>query len=130
MTGQTVFLYSGDCHCDEPQMSLYNDISPETMKIVGIAVAAILVIVVFVVLRDIRILRKGREDVDRRMRRLRLSDMIDRCKIKREKYFRKTSDLDRERHIWACEHCPEPEVCEHMFEGEDIDPHTFCPNID
>ena len=111
-------------------MSLYNDISPETIKIVGIAAAAIFVIVVFIVLRDLRILRKGREDVDRRMRRLRLSDMIDRCKIKRDKYFRKTSDLDRERHIWACEHCPEPEVCEHMFEGEDIDPHTFCPNID
>jgi hypothetical protein len=38
--------------------------------------------------------------------------------------------MDKERHIWACERCPEPDECEHMFLGEDIDPDTFCPNYD
>ena len=111
-------------------MSLYNDISAQTLMILGIAIGIAFVIVLFVVFRDLRILRKGKEDVDHRITRLRLNDMLARLGISHQKYFHNTSDLDRERHIWACERCPEPEECEHMFEGENIDPHTFCPNID
>ena len=45
-----------------------------------------------------------------------------------KKYDHKTSDLDKERHIWACEHCPHPDKCERMFNGENLDPLHFCPN--
>ena len=111
-------------------MSLYTDISPQTLMIIGVVVAAIFVVMLIIILRDIHILSKSRKELNSRVRRLLLSNMIERIGIPLDKYLRKTSDLDKERHIWACEHCPEPDDCEHMFEGEEIDPHTFCPNVD
>ena len=111
-------------------MSIYNDISPQVLLIVGIIVGVLFALVVLRICCDVRVLRRGREELHNRIKRLRLNDMIERTGIKHETYFHKTSDLDKERHIWACEHCPEPEECEQMFEGENIDPHNFCPNID
>ena len=115
---------------DFNNMSLYDDISPQALIIIGTALAVIFVFIVCRMYCDIRVLRKGRKELDQRIQHLRLNDMIGRLKINREKYLLKTSDLDKERHIWACEHCPEPEECEDMFAGEDIDPETFCPNAD
>ena len=111
-------------------MSLYNDISPQVLLIIGIIVGVLFAAMVLRICCDVRVLRKGRAELDSRIKRLRLNDMIERTGIKRETYLHKTSDMDKERHIWACEHCPEPGECEHMFEGENIDPHTYCPNID
>ncbi len=111
-------------------MPLYNDISPLLLIILGIAIVVIFLIVVYVVFRDINILEKSHEDLDHRVEKLRLGDMIARLNIPFKKYDHRTSDLDKERHIWACEHCPEPDECERMFEGEDLDPETFCPNYD
>lgn len=111
-------------------MSLYDDISPQTLIIIATALAVIFVFIVCRIYCDIRVLRKGRKEQAERIRGLLLSNMLDRLKISPKKYFRNTSDMDKERHIWACEHCPEPDECEHMFLGEDIDPETFCPNYD
>ena len=111
-------------------MSLYNDISSQTLFIIGGILAVVLILIVCRLYCDIRFLRKGREDQQARIGKLRLNDMIARLKINRNKYFARTTDMDRERHIWACEHCPEPGTCEHMLEGENLDPHDFCPNID
>jgi len=111
-------------------MSLYNDISSQTLLIIGGSLAVIFVLIVCRLFCDVRFLRKGRKEQEKRIRSLRLNDMIARLKINKSKYLAKTSDMDRERHIWACEHCHEPEACEHMFQGEDLDPHSFCPNID
>ena len=110
-------------------MDLYNDIGPQIVQILVIAVIIIFAIVVYVVVRDRSILRKSHEDIDHRVLKLRLGDMIARLKIPFSKYDQHTSDLDKERHIWACEHCPHPDKCKRMFEGEDLDPINFCPNI-
>ena len=111
-------------------MSLYNDISSQTLFIIGGILAVVFILIACRLYCDIRFLRKGRNEQQARIGMLRLNDMIARLKINKNKYFARTSDMDRERHIWACEHCPEPESCEHMFEGENLDPHHFCPNID
>lgn len=112
-------------------MSLYNDISPQTLMIIGAVLAVIFVLMLLRICCDIGFLRKKRNEQTSRIHGLLLSNMIDRLNISRKTYFRKTSDLDKERHIWKCEHCPEPEECGHMFLGdESIDPQTFCPNYD
>lgn len=115
---------------DFNDMSLYDDFSPQTLIIIGTAVAVIFVLIACRMYFDIRVLRKGRKEQAERIRGLLLSNMLDRLKISRKKYFQKTSDMDKERHIWACEHCPEPDECEDMFLGADINPDTFCPNYD
>ena len=107
---------------------MYNDINPELVQILVIAIGIIFAIVVYVVWRDRKILRKEHEQLDQRVEKLRLGKMIDHLDIPFDKYDHKTSDLDKERHIWACEHCPHPDKCERMFNGEDLDPLHFCPN--
>jgi len=111
-------------------MSIYDDISSQTLMIIGITLAVVFVVIAFRICCDIKILRKGRKEQADRVRGLLLSNMLDRLNIPLKDYFQKTSDMDKERHIWACEHCPEPDECEHMFLGEDIPPETFCPNYD
>jgi hypothetical protein len=96
--------------------------------IIGIIIAIFFILMLFRIFRDIIILRKGRKDQETRVQKLLLSNMLGRLNIPVDKYFDKTSDLDKERHIWACQHCPKPEECERMFLGEKIDPKTFCPN--
>jgi hypothetical protein len=109
-------------------MDMYNDISPQVVQILVIAIIIIFALVVYVVMRDRRILRKSHEDIDQRVLKLRLGNMIARLNIPFSKYDEHTSDLDKERHIWACEHCPHPDKCKRMFDGEDLDPIHFCPN--
>ena len=108
---------------------MYNDITPQILMIIGIVVGVLFVGMVLRLYCDVRFLRKSRKDLDNRIGRLRLNDMIGRLHINRNKYMNRTSDLDKERHIWACERCPEPDDCERMFEGEDLDPHEFLSLI-
>ena len=107
---------------------MYEDIDPQAIRYLLIAVGIVFAIVVYVVWRDRTVLSKSHEDLDKRVLKLRLGDMIARLNIPFEKYDRKTSDLDKERHIWACEHCPHPDKCERMLNGEDLNPGNFCPN--
>lgn len=109
-------------------MSLYNDISPRTLMIIGIIMAIVFVVMLIRILWNIIILRKGRSEQAQRVQGLLLSNMLDRLNIPLDKYFSKTSDLDKERHIWSCERCSDLEQCEDMFLGEDIKAETFCPN--
>jgi hypothetical protein len=111
-------------------MPLYNDISPQTLMNLGIILAIVFVFVVFVVFRDVYILRKSHDALDNRIQKLRLGSMLHRLYIPLKKYDHKTSDLDKERHIWTCEHCPNLDECDCMFRGENIDPKTFCPNYE
>jgi predicted membrane protein len=109
-------------------MSLYNDISPRTLMIIGIIIAIFFVLMLLRIFWDFIVLRKGRKEQEARVKKLLLSNMVGRLNIPLEKYFEETSDIDKERHIWACQRCPKPEECERMFLGEKIDPGTFCPN--
>ena len=111
-------------------MPLYSDISSQTLVILGIAIALIFAIVIIVVFHDMSILEKSHQDLDRRVLKLRLGDMLGRLNISLRKYDHKTSDLEKERHMWICEHCPHPDKCERMFQGENIDPRSFCPNYE
>ena len=56
---------------------MYNDISPELVQILIVAIGIIFAIVVYVVWRDRRILRKEHEALDHRVEKLRLGKMID-----------------------------------------------------
>ena len=90
---------------------MYNDISPQILLIIGIIVGILFAVMVLRICCDVRVLRKSRKELDQRIGRLRLNDMINRLKLNRRTYNHKTSDLDKERNIWACEHCREPEDC-------------------
>jgi len=109
-------------------MSLYNDISSQTLIILGSVLGVIFVVIAFRMCCDIKILRKKRKEQNDKIHGLLLSNMLDRLNIPLKSYFRNTSDLEKERHIWRCEQCRELEDCEHMLLGDDIDPITFCPN--
>ena len=111
-------------------MLFENDVNPLTMMIWGITIASIFVIMVFGICRNIKILRERNRDTTARIQELLLCDMLERIHINRKDYFHKTTDQDKERHIQECENCAKPEECERMLLGEEIDPHTFCPNID
>ena len=107
---------------------MYEDIDPRAIKYLLIVVGIAFAIVVYVVWRDRTVLRKSHEDLDKRVLKLRPGDMVARLNIPFNKYDHKTSDLDKERHIWACEHCPHPDKCKRMFNVEDLGPENFCPN--
>ena len=110
-------------------MSLYNDISSQTLIILGSVLGVIFLVIAFRMCCDIKILRKKRKEQNERIRGLLLSNMLDRLNIPLKSYFRNTSDLEKERHIWRCEQCRELEDCEHMLLGEDIDPTRFAQTI-
>ena len=109
---------------------MYNDISPQTLMMIGIAIALIFVFVMIVVIHDMHVLEQSHQDLDRRVMKLRLGDMLCRLNISLRKYDHKTSDLDKERHMWICEHCPHHDKCERMFQGQNIKPKSFCPNFE
>ena len=111
-------------------MDLYNDISTETLIILGIIAFGLFFIVVRVIFRDSKYLEQAEEKHDRRVNQLRLGKMLGKLNIPLKKYDHHTTDLEQELHIWHCEHCPHPDKCERMFAGEDIDPKTFCPNYE
>ena len=70
-------------------MDLYNDISPQIMQIVMIAIVIIFAIVLYVVFRDRAILRKDHEDIDQRVWACEHCPHPDKC----ERMF-KGEDLD------------------------------------
>ena len=76
-------------------------------------------------MKSIKISRKEQEATVQGML---LSNMLEHLGIPLHQYFRKTSDLDREQHIFNCKHCSCLTECVHMLLGEQIDPETFCPN--
>ena len=68
-------------------MSLYNDISPQVLLIIGGVLAVIFIVIVCRMYCDIKFLRKGRKDLDQRIKNLRLNDMIAHTGIDRNKYW-------------------------------------------
>ena len=108
--------------------SLLYDYNSQSLTIWGITIAIAFAIMVVGVCRNIVFLHTRHRDQIARVRQLLLSNMLERLNISFNRYDRMTSDMDKERHIWACEHCPKPGECERMLLGEDIDPNTFCPN--
>jgi len=111
-------------------MFLYDDISQQTVMVLGIIVLVLFVIVVFVVIRNSIILFRARKDQHSRIKGLLLSNMIQRLDIPFSKYTHSTTDLEKEKHIWSCQHCHDLGECESMFLGKKTNPQGFCPNFD
>jgi len=109
-------------------MLLDGDINPQTVMIWGIVIACTFLIMMFGICRNIKILHERRINSIFRVKSLLLGDMLKRIHFPIKRYFQLTTDLDVERHIQKCENCEKPGECERMLLGEDIDPHTFCPN--
>lgn len=109
---------------------LFNDSHTLSLTIWGVTIAILFVIMVIGVYRSFKFSRASRREITERVRGLLLGDMLSRLNITLSRYYRHTSDLDRERHTWVCEHCPDPEKCQSMLLGEDVDPVTFCPNYE
>jgi hypothetical protein len=99
-----------------------------SMMIWGITIAVLFIVMVFGMWRNIIFLRACHKEMIARIRELRLSKMLGHLNIPLARYYHKTSDLDKERHIRKCKSCPDPEQCQSMLEGEDVEPYTFCPN--
>ena len=99
------------------------------LMIIGyIMVAILFVVMVFGMYRSYTLFNAGRREEVGRIQGLLLGDMLNRLNIPLKRYFHKTNDIDHERHIWKCSNCSNPEQCQKMLLGEDIDPDTFCPN--
>jgi len=77
---------------------------------------------------NMKSLKFSREEQMAMVQGMLLSNMLEHLGISLKKYFRKTADRDRERHILNCRRCSCLKECVHMLLGEDIDPQTFCPN--
>lgn len=114
-----------------PDTMLYDNLS-ESLMIWVLTLAVLFVIMLVGMCRSFRFSRNSRKQAIGKVRKLLLGDMLGRLNISLSRYYRHTSDLDRERHAWVCENCPEPEKCLDMLIGEDLDPDpaTFCPNYD
>ena len=106
---------------------IYDNLS-QSLAIWGVTIAILFVVMVFGMWRNIIYLHASHKAMTRRLKALRISKMLSRLNITLSRYYHKTSDLDKERHIRKCESCPDPEQCDSMLAGEDIDPYTFCPN--
>lgn len=107
---------------------MLNDNLSQSATIWGITIAILFFIMVIGMYRSFKFSSESRKQAKQRIRSLYLGDMLDRLGIPLGRYLRKTSDLEKERHTWVCEHCPNPDSCERMLRGENIDPLTFCPN--
>ena len=102
--------------------------NPASLMILAIILLLMLIFTLYKLFSNISFLRARHRDQIRRVKNLKLSRMLEHLGIPFKHYLHKTSELDKERHIWACEHCPHPDKCERMFKGEDLDPLHFCPN--
>lgn len=104
------------------------DYNTQALIIWGITIALIFIVMVVGLYRNVKVLRERHKDQAARVNKLLLSDMLKRLNIGVKNYFAMTTDIDKERHIQACQNCAKPEECERMLLGEAINPHTFCPN--
>lgn len=105
-------------------------INPTTLVLLGIILLLMILFVLYKFYRNIRLLRSHTRDQINRVQHLKLRKMLHHLNIPFNHYLRKTSELDKERHMWACEHCPKPNECVKLLNGEDVelDISEICPN--
>ncbi len=105
------------------------DIGPFTLTIIAFIFFAIFVAMLIRLDRTYHYLRNRRKNLTERIEDLELGKMLSYLGISINRYFRSTTDLQKERHILACEGCPNPVQCLKAFAGEKIDVATICPNL-
>jgi hypothetical protein len=70
-----------------------------------------------------------RRDIVRRIRALRIEEMLNHVGISRARYLRKAQPLTIEKHLQVCEYCGTTDICDECLEqGKDISEYTFCRN--
>ena len=104
------------------------NISP--LALIGFVLFFIVIFIAMLIrlYRNVRYLRNRKNTQHTKIKDLRLSKMLNYSGIPFTHYLRNTNDLEKERHIWVCENCPNPELCEKVFAGENVDVAAICPN--
>lgn len=104
--------------------------STTTFIILGIVLLFLIIFTLYKISSNISLLKSRRSNQIKRVQDLKLREMLDYLNIPFRQYLHKTSELDKERHIWACQNCPHPEECKQLLDGEpvDMDIQEICPN--
>lgn len=104
--------------------------NPASLMILAIILLLMLIFTLYKLFSNITFLRARHRDQIRRVKNLRLSRMLEHLGIPFKHYLHRTSELDKERHIWACQSCPHPEECKQLLNGEQVDMgiEEICPN--
>lgn len=107
-----------------------NFINTTTLIILGIVLLLVIIFTLYKISNNIGLLRLRRQSQVKRVENLKLRNMLDHLEIPFRQYLNKTSELDKERHIWACQNCPHPEECKQLLDGEPVDMEIedICPN--
>jgi type III secretory pathway component EscR len=101
-----------------------------TLIILGILLLLLIIFTLYKVSSNIGVLRLRCQSQINRVEKLQLRNMLDHLRIPFRQYLNKTSDLDKERHIWTCRSCPHPQECKQLLDGDavDMDIEEMCPN--
>lgn len=107
-----------------------NFINPATLVILGIILLLMIIFTLYKLVSNISFLRSRHRDQIKRVKHLKLRRMLEHLNIPFKQYLKKTSELDKERHIWACQNCPNPKECNQLLDGEQVemDIEEICPN--
>ena len=105
-----------------------NDINPITLIILGISLVVLIIFTLFKISQNVRLLRSRRSNQIDRIKNLKLSRMLEYLNIPFSQYLHNTSELDKERHMWACKNCQHPKQCKRLLEGEALNIKNICPN--
>lgn len=106
-----------------------NEINPYTLIFLGVGLIVLVVFTILKLIQNIRLLRSRRIGQKDRVQNLALSRMLKHLNIPLNRYLKKTTDLEKERHMWACKSCQHPEDCKKILNGEKLNPEDICPNF-
>jgi len=110
-------------------MTLYSLLA---ILILAMVLTALTVGVPFALFRNMARGAEFREELDRQVRRLRLSKMLDYLGIDRARYLHGQPTVQIREHLRRCEGCETTDICDQIIEtpgreGTDV---GFCPNAD
>lgn len=107
---------------------VFDSINPLTLIFLGISLVVLIIFTLLRVAQNLRLLKSRRSNQIKRVQKLTLSRMLEHLNIPLKYYVAQTSELDKERHMWACQNCPHPKECQRLLDGESLDVTEICPN--
>lgn len=104
--------------------------NPATLVILGVILLLMIIFTLYKLVSNISFLKSRHRDQVKRVNHLKLRRMLDHLNIPFKQYLKKTSELDKERHIWACQSCAHPKECQQLLNGKKVDMEIeeICPN--
>ena len=104
----------------------------ETVALVsaGAAMGIVAAVLIAQCVQNLRFILAYRRDVARRLGALRLPRMLGALGVGRHGYLARASNVQVERQLWRCEHCPSTAACDRALESGDLSRvEAFCPNF-